>query len=118
VEVEFLPLYKNQPLFAEIDFFLRSTRLRAAPAFTPSAWLQVDVVGGAKRRRSQRQNQRGADTVYVRDAPKFEKVEPAALLKLAAHAARELIAHTISLRGHSPRTTGRPEAICTRAMQA
>jgi len=24
VEVEFLPLYKNQPLFAEIDFFLRS----------------------------------------------------------------------------------------------
>ena len=77
-----MPLYKNQPLFADLDIFLRSrdfmlhqiqpfglmfkhtlARNGAIPSSLHASW---------------------GDTVYVRGFPTFEKLEPRALLKLAA----------------------------------
>jgi FkbM family methyltransferase len=81
-EVEFLPLYKDQPLFADIDSFLRSqgfvfhTLVPFGRAFKPlvinnnaSAWLRQII---------------WADVVYVRDFMAFSELAPESLLKLAA----------------------------------
>jgi FkbM family methyltransferase len=101
VEVEFLPLYKNQPLFSEIDYFLRSrgfTLHQLHPfSLTFKATLAKDDAAATSRQTA------WADTVYVRNAPGFEELEPLALLKLAAMlhenygsydlAARALAAH-------------------------
>jgi FkbM family methyltransferase len=81
-EVEFVPLYKDQPLFADIDAHLRAQgfllhRMESSGrTFKPlirnndvdammSQWLW-------------------GDAVYVRDFMTFEMMSPAALLKLAA----------------------------------
>ena len=81
-EVEFVPLYKDQPLFSDIDAHLRARgfllhRMESSGrTFKPlirnndvdammSQWLW-------------------GDAVYVRDFMRFEMMSPAALLKLAA----------------------------------
>ena len=82
VEVEFLPLYKDQPLFADIDVFLRAqgfafhTLISSGRTFKPitvnnstSAWVRQIVWG---------------DAFYVPDFMKFAELAPEALLKLAA----------------------------------
>jgi FkbM family methyltransferase len=82
IEVEFLPLYKNQPLFADIDGFLRRrgfafhTLIPSGRTFkpvtvnnNPSGWIRQIV---------------WADAVYVADFMTFEGRTPEALLKLAA----------------------------------
>ena len=81
-EVEFLPLYINQPLFADIDSFLRDqgfvfhTLIPFGRIFKPmvinnngSAWLRQVL---------------WADAVYVRDFMAFAELAPESLLKLAA----------------------------------
>jgi FkbM family methyltransferase len=101
VEVEFMPLYKNQPLFAEIDFFLRSRGFELHQLHPFSLMFKSTLARGEEAATSRQTA--WADTVYVRGAPKFEKVEPVALLKIAAMlhenyrsydlAARALAAH-------------------------
>ena len=101
VEVEFLPLYRNQPLFAEIDFFLRSRGFELHQLHPFSLTFKSTLSAGEEAAKSRQTA--WADTVYVRDAPKFEKLEPVALLKVAAMlhenyrsydlAARALAAH-------------------------
>lgn len=81
-EVEFLPLYKNQPLFADIDSFLRArgfafhTMMPFGRTFRPmlvndndTAWIRQII---------------WADAVYVRDFMNFADLAPDSLLKLAA----------------------------------
>jgi FkbM family methyltransferase len=82
IEVEFLPLYKEQPLFADIDSHLRAqgfafhTLMPFGRTFKPmavandgSAWLRQIL---------------WADAVYVRDFMGFAELAPESLLKLAA----------------------------------
>jgi FkbM family methyltransferase len=81
-EVEFLPLYKNQPLFADVDSFLRAqgfafhTMIPFGRTFKPmivdnddSAWVRQIL---------------WADAVYVRDFMAFAELASQSLLKLAA----------------------------------
>ena len=81
-EVEFLPLYKEQPLFGDIDACLRQhgflfhTLIPAGRTFKPfvannddDAWMRQII---------------WADAVYVRDFTKFAELAPGALLKIAA----------------------------------
>jgi hypothetical protein len=81
-EVEFLPLYKNQPLFADVDSFLRArgfafhTMIPFGRTFKP---MVVDNDGSAWVRQIV-----WADAVYVRDFMAFAELAPASLLKLAA----------------------------------
>jgi FkbM family methyltransferase len=82
VEVDFIPLYKNQPLFADVDSLLRSQgfMLHQMQHYTLSFKSKVAVKEGAA---NSRQTAWG-DAVYVRDFPAFARLEPHALLKLAA----------------------------------
>ena len=81
-EVEFVPLYKGQPLFADIDSFLRArgfafhtvnssgrTFKPLIPNNDPSLALSQKLWG---------------DAVYVRDFMTFHTLPPEALLKIAA----------------------------------
>jgi len=82
VEVDFIPLYKNQPLFADVDAFLRSRGFMLHQlqhyglTFKPK-FVQHD--GAATSQQTS-----WGDAVYVRDFPAFDGLEPPALLKLAA----------------------------------
>ncbi len=81
-EVEFVPLYKDQPLFADIDGFLRArgfafhkmnglagrTFKPLIPNNNPNAALSQNL---------------WADAVYVRDFMAFDALAPEALLKIA-----------------------------------
>jgi FkbM family methyltransferase len=81
-EVEFVPMYKNQPLFADIDAHLR------AQGFLVH---KVDIAGRTFKPLI-KNNQINAmlsqwlwgDAIYVRDFMKFEHMLPSKLLKLAA----------------------------------
>lgn len=80
-EVEFLPLYKGQPLFGDIDAFLRRhgflfhTMVPFGRTFRPlvanndDGWMRQMI---------------WADAVYVRDFTRFADLAPEALLKIAA----------------------------------
>lgn len=80
IEVEFVPLYKNQPLFADIDARLRAagfalhklpfTGLRPFKPFALDSGILSQLLWG--------------DAVYVRDFMSFEALLPEQLLKLAA----------------------------------
>jgi FkbM family methyltransferase len=82
VEVDFIPLYKNQPLFADVDSFLRARGFTLhhlqhyGLTFKPTS-VERDGVAAA-------QQTAWGDAVYVRDFPAFDALEPPALLKLAA----------------------------------
>jgi len=82
VEVDFIPLYKNQPLFADVDVFLRARGFTLhhlqhyGLTFKPTS-VQRD--GAANLQQTS-----WGDAVYVRDFPAFDGLDPPALLKLAA----------------------------------
>ena len=82
VEVDFIPLYKNQPLFGDVDAFLR------ARGFTlhhlQHYGLTFKPAGGQRDAAPTLQQTSWGDAVYVRDFPAFDGLEPPALLKLAA----------------------------------
>jgi FkbM family methyltransferase len=82
VEVEFIPFYKNQPLFGEIDFFLRGRGFMLHRLLPYNLTLKPAVAKGEAEATSQQTA--WADAVYVRNAPGFGMLEPVALLKLAA----------------------------------
>jgi FkbM family methyltransferase len=81
-EVEFLPLYKNQPLFADIDSFLRArgfafhTMKPFGRTFKPLL-VNNDIYASINQ-------MIWADAVYVRDFMTFRELPPISLLKLAA----------------------------------
>lgn len=81
LEMPFIPLYRNQPLFGELDAFLRSagfcihcfTRV-SKRAFQPI--MKADQYQGFNQIFE-------ADAVYVRDFTRFSELDPPGLLKLA-----------------------------------
>lgn len=81
VEVEFLPLYKDQPLFADIDNFLRAQGF-AFHTLVPSGRTFKPVVVNNDPNGWARQII-WADAVYIRDFMMFAELAPDALLKLA-----------------------------------
>jgi FkbM family methyltransferase len=82
VEVEFVQLYKDQPLFADVDGFLRAqgfvfhTMIPFGRTFKPMV-VNNDDLGWIRQIL-------WADAVYVRDFMAFDELAPDALLKLAA----------------------------------
>ena len=82
VEIEFMPIYKNQPLFADIDVFLRSRgfMLHLIQPFG------LAFKSALPRRGAEPSSLHAAwgEAVYVRGFPMFEDLQPLALLKLAA----------------------------------
>ena len=81
-EVEFLPLYKGQPLFADIDSFLRA-RGFAFHTMTPFGRTFKPLLVDNSIYASVNQLI-WADAVYVRDFMAFMELPAEALLKLAA----------------------------------
>jgi len=82
-EVEFAPLYRGQPLFAEIDQYLR------AKGFV--FHMFVDLCGGTYAPSEKKcspcleiNQVLWGDAVYIRDFREFDKLPPDRLLKLAA----------------------------------
>jgi len=82
VEVEFVPLYKNQPLFADIDVFLRSRGFTLHQIQPIGLKLKPSVAKNGAAPTSLHAS--WGEAVYVRGFPSFGNLEPLALLKLAA----------------------------------
>ncbi|MGE0733470.1 MAG: FkbM family methyltransferase [Alphaproteobacteria bacterium] len=82
-EIEFVPMYKNQPLFADIDAHLRSRgfALHRIPGFSGRTFKPLIVKNDVNALLSQIM---WADAVYVRDFMNFDRTPPAQLLKIAA----------------------------------
>ncbi len=82
-EVEFLPLYIDQPLFGDIDLFLREQGFlfhRFSPIVSRTIQpmlLKDDVYAGLSQAV-------WADAIYVRDLTKLSRLEPRQLLAAAA----------------------------------
>jgi FkbM family methyltransferase len=82
-EVEFVPLYEDQPLFAEVDQCLRGHgfmfhRFLGIAGRTYKPLMLNDDPNAALSQMM------WADAVYVPDLARLDRLEPAALLKLAA----------------------------------
>ncbi len=82
LEVEFVPMYKGQPLFADVDaelrrrgFLLHSLLGLCGRTFKPLVNTQSPYAPCRQHLWS--------DALYVRDFMRFKELEPAALLKLA-----------------------------------
>lgn len=82
VEVEFLPMYAGQPLFAEIDTFMRAQGyvLHTLQHIQGRALKPVVVAGNLERPLNQIL---WSDAVFVRDFMKLAELSPEQLLKLA-----------------------------------
>ena len=82
-EVEFVPLYEDQPLFAEVDQLLRGRgfMFHRFLGISGRAYSPMVINGDPNRALSQ---MLWADAVYVPDLDRLDILEPAALLKLAA----------------------------------
>jgi len=81
-EVQFVPFYKDQPLFAELDQELRKHGLvfhrfvdMKSRVFVPMM-VNNDVFAGMSQ-------QLWADAIYVRDFTTFQDMEPAQLLRIS-----------------------------------
>jgi FkbM family methyltransferase len=81
-EVEFVPLYKNQPLFADVDASLRSQgfQFHRIHSIAGRAFKPFKVGNDINAQLSQ---MLWANVLYVRDFMQFDQVPPAKLLKLA-----------------------------------
>jgi FkbM family methyltransferase len=81
-EVEFVPLYKDQPLFADIDAHMRAQGfLLHRMGFTGRTFRPLIFNNDVNAMMSQ---WLWGDAIYVRDFMTFETMPPAGLLKLAA----------------------------------
>lgn len=80
VEVEFVPLYINQPLFSDIDSLLRKHGFQ---------FFSFDYFGTRKLKnsnntpRNRRYQQLWADAIYIRDISSWERLNTVKLCKLA-----------------------------------
>ena len=80
-EVEFVPLYKGQPLFADIDSFLRARGFAFHKIKTFGRTFKP-LIPNNNINAALSQNLWG-DAVYVRDFMTFDTLSPEALLKIA-----------------------------------
>ena len=82
IEVEFLPLYENQPLFGEVEAFMREQGFffHRFMDFSGRAFRPYSVPGNIVRPLSQFL---WADAVFVRKFTIFDQLETESLLKLA-----------------------------------
>ena len=107
-EVEFLPLYKGQPLFSDVERFLRRAGFmlhRFFPAVSRTVTplvLNGDIYAGLDQLV-------WADAIFVRDFTKLEKLQDIQLLKTArilhnCYAAYDLVLHLLT--HHDSRTGG------------
>jgi FkbM family methyltransferase len=80
-EVEFLPLYKDQPLFSDVDAFLRARGFQfhtmKAHGRTFKPLVSNNDLNAAMSQLL------WADVIYVRDFLAFDRMPPSALIKLA-----------------------------------
>jgi FkbM family methyltransferase len=81
-EVIFVPLYKHQPLFGDVDCFLRAQGFQfhrligtAGRTFKPLTFINNPAAGMSQML--------WGNVVYVRDFMDFDRLAPASLLKLA-----------------------------------
>ena len=81
-EVEFLPLYIDQPLFADIDQHLRSNGFQFHKFATVAGRTLKPLVANKNINRSMSQ-QLWADAVYIKDILSCEKLPLAKIVKLA-----------------------------------
>lgn len=82
-EVEFLPLYEDQPLFSEVEQFLRGQGFvlhRFWPQPRTRALKPLVVEGNIARGLSQVMD---ADAVFMRDFMAFDRLDPGQLLRMA-----------------------------------
>ena len=81
-EVEFVEMYKGQPLFADIDIFLRSQgfQLHTIDYFGSRCFKPFIVEDNVNKGINQRL---WADVVYVKDFMKFDELPDGKLIKLA-----------------------------------
>ncbi|MHA1538950.1 MAG: FkbM family methyltransferase [Alphaproteobacteria bacterium] len=76
-EVEFVPLYKNQPLFADVDSFLRSE------GFVLHSFVNVNRRSFKPFNLSKNTNQfLWADAVYVKDFMQLDQLSPEKMVKM------------------------------------
>jgi FkbM family methyltransferase len=103
-EVEFVALYKEQPLFADIDTFLRARGFQLHRLWPVGRTFKPLIVNKDPNAMSQ---VLWADALYVRNFMEFDRLTPSALLKLA------LILHenynscdlaAVALEGHDRQT--------------
>lgn len=81
LEVEFLPLYRGQPLFSDVDAFLRQQGFQfLAFDYFGTRRLQVTSTSGRANTRIQ---QLWADAIYIADPELWSKLETPRLCKLA-----------------------------------
>ncbi len=80
-EVEFVPLYKEQPLFADIDGFLRERGFQLH-RMRPKGRMFKPLIANNDPNAAGSQLL-WADAIYVRDFMTFDRLAPTALLKLA-----------------------------------
>ena len=97
VEVEFIPLYEGQPLFADVEIFLRER------GFLLHSWIDVSGRGlrpfAAGDRARPVSQFLWADAVFVRDFRRIDDLSPAKLLQTA------IVLHEVYL---SPDLAGSP----------
>ena len=82
-EISFMPLYKRQPLFADVDRFMREQGF-AFHTFAGIALRPLRPMPFHGERRPWMNQYAWGDAVYVRDPTRLAALEPAKLLKLAA----------------------------------
>jgi FkbM family methyltransferase len=93
-EVEFVSLYENQPMFADVDIFLRSQGFQFHTILTVGKRYFKPIFNGAEPERGVHQ-QLWADAVYVRDwmaleALSLEQLKKYALLLDALYQSKDL----------------------------
>jgi FkbM family methyltransferase len=81
-EVEFLPMYVGQPLFSDLDIFLRGQGF-VLHKFHPLAGLMLQPLMRNNNVYSSGNQVIWADAVYFRDITKMSAMSPSQLLKLA-----------------------------------
>lgn len=81
-EVEFVPLYKDQPLFADVDAYLRSQGflLHSLPGLMGRAFKPIQNGSNINQMFNQAL---WAQATYVKDFTRFDQLEPDQLLRLA-----------------------------------
>jgi hypothetical protein len=116
IEVEFIEIYKKQPLFADIDAFLRARGFvlhrflgMAGRTFKLMLWKN-DLTAAMSQ-------VLWSDAVYVRDFMAFDRLEPERLAKLGAtllvnYRSTDLAA--LAVAAHDRQTGGRLQEVLLR----
>jgi len=101
-EVEFLPMYVGQPLFSDVDQFLRQHGF-VLHRFNPLATRAVVPLALANKPHDGYGQLFWADAVFIKDFTRPEQLDPDQLLRLAVilhdcYAAYDVVAHLLTAR--------------------